>query len=436
MLGEGIHTPRGRVNVPGVGRNDRRHTPGRWNKGGKKMTQYSHSRLGTFETCPYQYKLRYIERISSDVDGIEAFMGSRVHEVLEKLYLDKRRCKENTLKELLDYYDEQWEKNWHDGVVIVKKEYSAQNYRDMGRKAIEEYYAKYHPFDEGKVIGTEKKVRIPLGNEGGDTFAGVIDRLMLMPDGSYEIHDYKASANLMTQDKADTDRQLALYQVAVENDWPDAKDKVGLVWHYVVFDKEIRSKRTREQLDALVKEVNEKIKIINNTTEFKPNESYLCQWCGYQHLCPTKKHEIKVAELPVNKFLEDDGVQLVNRFVEVEVMLKELGAEKEELKEAIREYSEREDVSTIKGSGYKVRVSRTENVTFPSKSNDEEAYMQFVEDLKENATWEEISCPDKSVLRKLMKQPACDRELKALLERYALVEMQTRITKQRLKEEL
>jgi putative RecB family exonuclease len=400
------------------------------------MTQYSHSRLGTFETCPYQYKLRYIDKIDSDSEGIEAFMGSRVHDVLEKLYQDKSKCKDNTLEELLEYYEEVWTKNWHDDIRIVKKSYTPDNYKEMGKTAIQEYFIRYHPFDTGKVIGIERRVNIPLGEDTDDTFIGYIDRLMLMPDGSYEVHDYKASSNLMTQDKADADRQLALYQIAVENDWPDARGNVGLVWHYVLFDKEIRSKRTDEQLSSLIQEVRDRIDIINAATEFLPKESVLCSWCGYQSLCPKKKHEVKVTEMPANRFLNDDGVQLVNRFVEVEAMLKELGTEKEELKEAILQYSDREGVSAMVGSGYRVKVSRTESVTFPSKSNDEEAYMQFVEDLKENATWEEISCPDKSILRKLMKQPTCDRELKALLERYALVEMQTRITKQRLKEEL
>jgi len=55
------------------------------------MATYSHSRISCFETCPYQYKLKYIERIKVDVPTtIEAFMGNMVHETLEKLYKDKK----------------------------------------------------------------------------------------------------------------------------------------------------------------------------------------------------------------------------------------------------------------------------------------------------------------------------------------------------------
>lgn len=47
------------------------------------------TRLETFETCPLKYKLRYIDGIKTEVDGIEAFTGSRVRDVLEKLYIDR-----------------------------------------------------------------------------------------------------------------------------------------------------------------------------------------------------------------------------------------------------------------------------------------------------------------------------------------------------------
>ena len=42
------------------------------------MPVYSHSRLATYETCPQQYKLRYIDRIQppEGEEGIEAFLAA------------------------------------------------------------------------------------------------------------------------------------------------------------------------------------------------------------------------------------------------------------------------------------------------------------------------------------------------------------------------
>ena len=50
------------------------------------MTLYSHSRLSTFENCPLKFKYTYIDKIETGIEeSIEAFLGSRVHEALEKL---------------------------------------------------------------------------------------------------------------------------------------------------------------------------------------------------------------------------------------------------------------------------------------------------------------------------------------------------------------
>ncbi|GAG81123.1 unnamed protein product, partial [marine sediment metagenome] len=65
----------------------------------------------------------------------------------------------------------------------------------------------------------------------------------------------------------DEDRQLALYQIGVQSMWNDV-GSVELVWHYVTFDKEIRSKRTEEELDELKKDTIDLIKKIEATREF------------------------------------------------------------------------------------------------------------------------------------------------------------------------
>jgi len=54
------------------------------------MPTYSHSRLSTFEDCPRRYYYRYIARlVVEEEEGIEGFLGSLVHEALEKLYRDR-----------------------------------------------------------------------------------------------------------------------------------------------------------------------------------------------------------------------------------------------------------------------------------------------------------------------------------------------------------
>ena len=52
--------------------------------------------------------------------AIEAFVGKRVHEALEKLYRDLKFTKLCSREEILGFYEEAWEKNWHNKIQVVR----------------------------------------------------------------------------------------------------------------------------------------------------------------------------------------------------------------------------------------------------------------------------------------------------------------------------
>ena len=64
-----------------------------------------------------------------DEEGIEAFLGTRVHEVLEKLYKELVLYKLNSVDDLLGFYNDVWKKNWHKHVVIVRKGFTKDHYK-------------------------------------------------------------------------------------------------------------------------------------------------------------------------------------------------------------------------------------------------------------------------------------------------------------------
>ena len=75
---------------------------------------YSISRLSSFKQCRLQYKFRYIDKLPSEVESIEAFMGSRVHEALQQFY---GLVKIGTIKPqewLEQKYEELWQNKAHD----------------------------------------------------------------------------------------------------------------------------------------------------------------------------------------------------------------------------------------------------------------------------------------------------------------------------------
>ncbi len=357
------------------------------------MTIYSHSRLSAFETCPLKYRLRYVDKIKIDEsETIEAFMGSRVHETLEKLYKDLRLSKSDTLEELLSFYDDVWLKNYSDDIRIVKEGYTSRNYKDTGAKCIREYYARYQPFNDGKTLGLEQMIAIDIE---GYKLRGFIDRLSSSRDGVYEIHDYKTSQYLPQQSHFDSDRQLALYQIGVQEMFGDVRE-VDLVWHYLVFDREIKSKRQPHDLLELKSRIVNLIEIIERAEEendVEAEESGLCDWCDYQSLCPKRMHLVKTGQMPLNKYLEDPGVKLVNRYVEKSMEKKKLvdniDAELELLKRAIVTYAKREGVEIIRGNDKKLRVKIEEKPHFPAKEEKEREQLDAI--IKEAGKWEEVS---------------------------------------------
>ena len=128
------------------------------------MPIYSHSRISAFEQCPLKYRLSYIDKTDTEIgDTVEAFLGSRIHDALEKLYKDLKFHKHNTLKELLEFYSREWDKNWSESILVVRKEYDAENYRSMGERFITDYYNRYSPFNQETTVLLEGRVMVNVG---------------------------------------------------------------------------------------------------------------------------------------------------------------------------------------------------------------------------------------------------------------------------------
>ena len=275
----------------------------------------------------------------------------------------------------------------------------------MGLKAIEDYYKRHNPFDDGRVLGIERRVEIDLDGTAKYRVHGFVDRLMEKEDGHYEIHDYKTSGSLPEQGYFDKDRQLALYDIGIRQAWNEVKC-VDLVWHYVVFDKEMHSRRAPEQLEQLKQDTIALIDTIESTTEFPPTESNLCQWCDYQDICPLHAHDVKTKALPVNEYLNEEGVELVNKYAILEEKKKalkceidEVESEQERIKEAVVVKAEKENVSRLYGSDKVLNVKEDVKINYP-KSGDKNR-SEFAVKMGELGLWDVVTDINWSALKKV-----------------------------------
>ena len=246
---------------------------------------YSHSRLATFEDCPKRFEYRYVLKISTDTEGIEAFVGKRVHEILERLYKAAQREQVPSLEKVIYRYHRLFEESYDaNRVRIVREETPVEFYRQTGERCLTAYYRRHYPFDSDETLGIEQRITFALDEKREYRFQGFIDRLVRARDGAIEIHDYKTSRRAATQKQVDKDRQLALYQIGLADRFPD--QPMRLVWHYLQQDRKLTSTRTPEQLRTLSEDTMSVVDRINDETEFKPKRSALCDWCEYNDRCP------------------------------------------------------------------------------------------------------------------------------------------------------
>jgi len=256
---------------------------------------YSHSRLSSFENCPKQFEFRYVLKIPSESESIEAFVGKRVHEILERLYLFVGRGQLPGVEKVVARYHALWEETW-DGerVRIVREGTPLSFYRELGERCLRGYYMRHYPFDEGETLGIERRVIFPLDDAGEYRMQGIIDRISRARDGAIEVHDYKTGARVPSQTLLDRDRQLALYQIGLAREFGE-EVPFRLVWHYVAKDQTRTSTRSPEALEALREETIQRIDEIQAAEAYPTRKTALCGWCEYRARCPLFSAEAAAA---------------------------------------------------------------------------------------------------------------------------------------------
>jgi len=255
-----------------------------------------------------------------------------------------------------------WNEQWTDNVLIVKKEYTSKNYKEMGKKFIRDYYEHYKPFDQWKTIGLETQDFLELEND--HQYHVRIDRLAGDKEGNYYVCDYKTNNSLKPQEELDEDRQLAMYSLWVKQKFPDAKN-VKLVWYFLAFDKEMVSERSDDQLIGLKKSTEELISEIENCQQFPTNVNPLCNWCKFKALCPAWKHEIELEQKTPEQFKDDDGLKMVDELTKLDEQEKENASRIEELRGKIIRFAQQKGIEVVWGTEKKAVVKPFDKIEYP-----------------------------------------------------------------------
>lgn len=234
----------------------------------------SASDLDLYLTCPLKYKFRRVFGIPEEPTINQRF-GILIHSVLERFHKDagEGETTNGGLAELMDLFESGWRRS---GFGSSDDELQ---FRDRAREAMRLYWEREREA-EGVPVWLERKFDIRIGEH---QVRGRVDRVDRLPDGSYELIDYKTGER-KSEAQLENDLQLALYRLAAREAWGL---EAGTGSYYYVLDADKVAAPVRaddaERVERTVLEVGEGV--LGQDFEPRPAPT-TCSWCDYRLICP------------------------------------------------------------------------------------------------------------------------------------------------------
>jgi hypothetical protein len=170
--------------------------------------------------------------------------------------------------------------------------------------------------------------------------------------------------------------------------------------------------------------------------QFLPKEGPLCDWCDYQGFCPKRKHLIAVGGLPPNEYLSEEGVALVNRYVEMKekkrLLNEEIDAELAKIEEALYTYAQREEIEAVFGSDHVAKIKIEMKEKYPLKGDPSRKALDEI--IKKAGKWMEVSDLNPWMLARVTGRGGWPPSLVNKIRTFSTVEESRSITISKLKE--
>lgn len=302
-----------------------------------KYMRISYSALDTYQNCSLKYKYQNIDKLK-EPKSKEAVFGTLLHATMK--FVHTPSLLPPTLEDALDYFSRNWNSD------IFESEPEERNAFSMGVTMIQQYYKKNKPADFN-IVDLESRFAIEIGAEGNrHIISGIIDRIDKTEDG-YEIIDYKTTKKMPSQEKVDNDLQLSVYLNAFLTRYPkeiDRLDKVTVSLYYLKHGVKLSATRTKEQLEQSKQLFLDVIKEIE-AGNFAPNVTPLCDWCGFQKICPMWRHKFKEVRRIDSEEINKD----IDEYISVKNDLSGKKLQLAKLQEKIEQYMDQEGVDRVFG---------------------------------------------------------------------------------------
>jgi RecB family exonuclease len=257
----------------------------------------SASDIETYRSCPLKYKFARVFRIPSEPTMNQRF-GILVHQVLERYHGlvtshggrrdgvgelgeraagGSRRPEGETLSPGLPELLGLLEAGWRRGGFGDSEE--ERQFRAKATASLVRYHDRFRE-DASEPVWFERSFQFRMGPH---LLRGRVDRVDRLPDGAYELIDYK-TGRPKTAAQLREDVQLSLYAVGARESWE--LEAASQAYYYVLDDEKVPVDRSEEDRDWITETVMTVAEGIQGQG-FEPTPSWsACSMCDYRIACP------------------------------------------------------------------------------------------------------------------------------------------------------
>ena len=245
----------------------------------------SPSRASDFMSCPLLYRYRTIDRLPEEPSA-DALRGTLVHKVLEDLF--DLPSHERTPDQARDLLVPTWD------ALLAAEPTLAELFTDEGpdvaewlascRSVLDRYFTLEDP---RRLEPAERELYVEALLDSRLLLRGFVDRLDIAADGAIRVVDYKTGRSPGEMFEAKALFQMKFYALVIWRTRGVVPAMLQLVYlgngellRYVPDEADLLA--TERKVEAIWKAIVR----AQESGDWRPNRSRLCDWCSFRALCP------------------------------------------------------------------------------------------------------------------------------------------------------
>ncbi len=245
----------------------------------------SPSRAVDFVTCPLRYRLRTVDRLPEE-PSLDAARGTLVHKVLEDLFDDP--APERTPQRARDLLAPSWD-------ALVAAEPALAGLFEADGPQVATWLAScaavldrwFTLEDPRRLEPAERELYVEALLDSGLLLRGFVDRLDIAPNGLVRVVDYKTGRSPGEGFEAKAMFQMRFYALVIWRTRGVVPAMLQLVYlgngevlRYVPDEADLLA--TERKVEAVWRAIRH----AEETGDWRPSPSRLCDWCAHQAICP------------------------------------------------------------------------------------------------------------------------------------------------------